>query len=151
MADDGFTLLEIIISLMITSLIFLVLIFTLNSIQKSNELLFENERLNWQLCLNQLESLLSSVEIERITGTTIHTKEYTYDSPNRLKSFRYRKGRTGDFRREPGYVPLMKDVRSVRFQNQGDLLMITAYMQSGQILEGQIYLPEYFRSHDEEK
>lgn len=144
-SDDGFTLIEMLVSLTITCLCFQLVTGIVDQTLHFNEHLQDTTRQQWHLCLNQLEHYLNrpTIEIVNITRKTITVRSIADKNKDDIAYIR--KDNSSNFGLKPGHQPFMVDVRLVEFYREDNYLRLELTLINGDQVSGLIYLPKYFQ------
>lgn len=165
--ESGFTLLEALISFMVTGSIMMLLIGGLLQIKTINSYIVDNSQkstespnrvegdrqIEWHLFLNQLENDLKG---------TVNVKEYrTYfyaysrdEETNFLEKIEYRRPINGDSRRNfirlknNGNVRMLSGVQLPEFERDGNWLVLDFSFKNGESYTGRIWVENWKEKND---
>lgn len=158
--ESGFTLLETIISLFISSLILLLLHGTVLQLNKMNKVLIEdsqtistskskiygNRQIEWHLFLSQLEHYLVDTELVRYNSKEIVVSEKNKED-NSFQKIYYGQALTGNrnFYRNNnnGYNEMLSNIKDYRIDISGNCLMLFFTFQNEEKYEGRIWIKSW--------
>lgn len=164
--ESGFTLLEALIALMLSSVILLFLSAGLLQLTKFNELIVTgaqtmsiretrvkgNRQIEWHLFLNQLEGYLEDSHLVSSTIDTLVVEEESGgDQPNTVKYGRAKTGQRNFFRsNKSGYNALLTDVRSFHLKVDDQWLILNFLFQNGEEYKGRIWIESWKEEENQE-
>ncbi|WP_169333943.1 competence type IV pilus minor pilin ComGF [Allofustis seminis] len=151
--QSGFTLLEALVALLITSTIFLLMASGIFQGKLAQPLAEDQEQIEWHLFLNQWEAYLNDAEFEKLTRRQLTTKE---KAKNKKKSetFTYKKSGQAFVRTKNyggGYQPLLLNVAYVEFARVQGQIEITVSFINGKTRVGKIYVESWEDFSDEKQ
>lgn len=139
--EKGFTLLEVLVALSVSTLCFLLLSIGIMQTRTIREQLENDKQIEWHLFLNQLEYYLQDSELVSVSRDNLTVKEpnkqtgkfetVSYVRPQTNRSVLIRRVNNGNQR-------LLSEVNWVRFSRNGETLEIEGYFQNGETYNAQI-------------
>lgn len=133
--EKGFTLLEVLVALSISTLCFLLLSIGITQTRTIREQVEEDKQIEWHLFLNQLEHYLEDSELVSVSRDSLTVKEpkketgeletVSYVRPQTNRSVLIRRVNNGNQR-------LLSQVNWVRFSRSGEILEVEGYFQNGE-------------------
>lgn len=132
--NKGFTLVESLFALMVNSLVLLLVGTTLQTMLKTEDFM-ENQKQNieWHIFLNQVENDVTDKKMTKVLPYEVILEEnQTKDKITyTLSAAKIRWLRNGT-----GYVPMLNEVKNVKFHEIENGLLIESHFKNGQILRG---------------
>lgn len=136
--QEGFTLLEILISLSITSLCFLLLSIGVVQIKELNHTIKTDKQIEWHLFLNQLDHYLIDSRFTSNTSTILRVEERV---DGQLQDVRYQKSGTKFIRRlNGGNQPLLMDIQTINITKHKDSILIKGIFDNGETYKARIWV-----------
>lgn len=165
--EDGFTLLETLIALMMTSAILLLLTGGLLQITTLNRQLIEDSQfqkdsadvvtgdrqIEWHLFLNQLEGYLQGTIHPEAVNRVLRVEEYD-EGTGKWITVEYRQPFTGSTRniyqfKNTGNIRLLTGVESPAFQQDGGWLRLDFKFRNGERYTGRIWVESWLEENEE--
>ena len=152
--ESGFTLLETLIVVMLSSIIMLFLSTSIHQLDKLNDFIVTeaqtipsvklkikgNRQLEWHIFLNQLERYLENTTLVQSTTRSIVVKEKNTE-------VRYERARTGarNFcrRKNNGYDAMLSDIKRFYLEVEGQWLLLNFTFQNDQEYRGRIWVESW--------
>lgn len=136
----GFTLLESLLALMVTSLVFLLIGLVLQTLlEVEGYMSGAKQNIEWHIFLNQIEYDGKDKKLTKVTSYEVSLEEaenldlITYTQVG--SKIRWQQNRKG-------YAPMLNKVKQVNFRKIESGLLIESEFTNGQKLEGMILLEE---------
>jgi len=134
---DGFTLLEVLISLSVTSLCFLLLSIGVIQIRELNNEIKMDKQAEWHLFLNQLEYYLIDSQFVSASERVLTVEELV---DGNVSTVEYQSSGTRFVRKlNKGYQPLLTDVQEVTIQDFEKYLLIKGTFNNGESYKAKIW------------
>lgn len=163
--EAGFTLLEALISLMLTSMIILLLstsITQAGSIQevlindseesgKNSDLVQGDRQIEWHLFLNQLENYLKGTKNPYVTRLYFTVEEWD-EERDRYVTIRYeRRGLLENFTRSKigGTNRMLTGINNLEFEQQGGWLLLKFQFKTGEEYLGRVWVDSWIEEEEE--
>lgn len=137
--EDGFTLLEVLIALSISSLCFTLLAVGINQAKMIRRQVERDPQIDWHIFLNQLEFYLEESEFVSLTEERLEVREknredhtfsrFIYETYQPRGSTEWMIRRRGG---DGGHQPMLFDLEEVQFSTHGKWLVIEAYFKTGE-------------------
>lgn len=155
--ESGFTLLESLISLMLSSIILLLLTSTILQLSKMNELviadaqnvsasqskIYGSRQIEWHIFLTQLEAHLQDTKLVEYHSNRIIVIEKNKEN-GREQKIRYGQAQTGNknFYRSNnnGYNEMLTNIQNFNVDISGDCLKLLFTFQNGEQYKGRIWI-----------
>lgn len=156
--EAGFTLLESLLALMLSSVTLLVLTATISQLQQMSHLIIQDAQIvatakstiygsrqvEWHLFLAQLENYLQDTKL-------IESKSYEFTVRENMDGkdqyVRYAQARSGNhnFYRQNnnGYNELLTNIKKMRLDVSGDCLSLVCEFRNGELYEGSIWINDW--------
>lgn len=166
-SEAGFTLLEALIAMMLSSAILLLLSTSIQQLSQINKLIIADaqfvstekskirgsRQVEWHLFLNQLEGYLENTELISSTSRSLVVLEKTAGSVNPLK-IKYEQSKTGyrSFSRSKnnGHNAMLTDIKSFHLIVDGQWLLLSFTFQNDEEYQGRIWVESWEeKSHPE--
>ena len=138
-ADEGFSLLEVIIALSILSSCVLLFSFALSQVQTVRKAVRDDRQIEWHLFINQLQNELHDSR-EVTTGKDKLTFEKVSEKNGKWESITYERYYK-IIRRQvdsTGHQPMLLDVSRVAFSSTGSRLLIDVTFYNGERYNAEI-------------
>lgn len=163
--DAGFTLLEALIAVMLSSIILLLLCTSIQQLNKINLLVIADgqstvstklkvkgsRQIEWHLFLNQLEKYLAETELVSSSAQTIIVKEKN----DRKIMTEYGQSRTGQrsFYRSKnnGHNIMLTDIKMFYLEVDGQWLLLSFTFQNKEEYTGRIWIESWLKESDQAK
>jgi len=140
-AKDGFTLLEVLISLSVTSLCFLLLSISVIQIRALNDAVKTDKQAEWHLFLNQLEYYLIDSQFVSNSGTVLTVEELVEGNFNTVQ---YQRSGTRFIRKlNGGNQPLLMNVHKVTIKDSEGSLLIEGIFEDGESYKARIWVSSW--------
>lgn len=164
--EKGFTLLETLISLLISSLVIMLLTSGLlqvvsirdtmaSNAQASNRtnLITGDRHVEWHIFLNQLESYLQGSYDPKVADDTIHVKEpVVFDREFQEVLYRIDANAINFSRRESnGYQRMLTGITKLNFTREGGWLNAGVIFVNGDRFDGRIWVESWVEKLEEEE
>lgn len=136
--DQGFTLLEVIVALSITSLCLLLLSSGINSLAKAQEGIETDRQIDWHIFVNQFEYYLEGSELMAFEPGQLVVREEDQEVVE------YREI-NGNFirRRKNGTQQMIMDIEQVALHRRGGSMTVTGIFPSGEVYEARIWVSSW--------
>lgn len=144
--EDGFTLFEAMLTLLVTCIVFLLISSGLFQGRVAQKVMEDQNQIKWHLFLNQWESYLTEAELEKLTTKQLLTKEFAASNSEERETFVYKKSGNAFIRTKlsgGGYQPLVLDVRTVNISRCEGQIEICICLNDGTVQKGKIYIDEW--------
>lgn len=148
--EEGFTLIEALLALFVTSIIFLLMASGIFQGRQLQPLVEDHSQLEWHLFLNQFEAYLKDSEFVRLTRRKLQTKEKTSTS-KRPVAISYQQNNQAFIRTKAsgaGYQPLLLNVKHINFSRQQDQIEITVEFLDHSKRTGKLFIKEWEAADD---
>lgn len=157
--ESGFTLLEALIAVMLSSLIMLFLCTGIRQLSTINELIVMeaqtvpssklrikgNRQVEWHIFLNQFERFLENTTFVRATARSLVVKENNTE-------VEYRQARTGtrNFCRSKhnGYDAMLTEIKQFHIEVEGQWLLLHFTFQNNQEYKGRIWVESWGKENN---
>lgn len=163
--EAGFTLLEALIALMLSSIIILLLsasITQAGSIQQilindseqnsnSSDIVRGDRQVEWHLFLNQLENYLEGTKNPYVPGLYFTVEEWD-EERDRYTTIRYeRRGALENFTRSKmgGTNRMLTGINTLKFEQQGGWLLLDFQFKNGEEYRGRIWVDSWTKEEEE--
>lgn len=147
--EDGFTLVEVLIAVSITSISVLLLSFFVDQSVRLKKEVESDRQIEWHLFLNQIEydlkdSTLVNVGSERFvverTNNDGIIEKVTYE-----KYFRIFRRRVGD----EGHQPMLTKIETIQLEKKDDQLWVTVLFQNGETYTARLHISKASESKED--
>lgn len=155
--ESGFTLLEALIAMLLSSTILLFLCSSLQQLNKINKLIIADaqydssnlmkirgsRQIEWHLFLNQLENYLENTELVEYNSQSFIVKEDNEGSkkPIRVKYGRSLTGHQSFYRsRDNGHNAMLTDIKKFHLSFEEEFLLLTFIFQNNEEYSGRIWI-----------
>lgn len=131
--DEGFSLLEVVVTLSILSSCVLLFSFAISQIRSTRNLIKDERQIEWHLFINQLEYELSSSEEVSASRDKITVQKYDPED-QRMKTITYERY-FSMIRRQVGslgHQPILLEVAAVRFSLEEEMLSLHVDFNNGE-------------------
>lgn len=159
-SESGFTLLESLIALMLSSVILLFLSSGIMQLNNINELVIADaqaistakskikgsRQIEWHLFLNQLEGYLKNTQLMNYTSDTIIVMEEDFESTesNMIKYGRSKTGNQNFYRsNNNGYNAMLTDIKKVNLTVDNQWLILSFLFQNDEEYNGRIWVQSW--------
>lgn len=163
--DDGFTLLETLISLLISTFVIMLLTGGLLNIvsirdtmaknaQTSNKsnIITGDRQVEWHIFLNQMENYLQDSYEPEVTGSNIYVKEPLIDGGVQNVIYRTDANSINFSRRlSSGYHRLLTGITKLHFTREGGWLIADVTFENGDTFSGRIWTASWIEEDVEEE
>lgn len=148
--NQGFTLLESVVSLYVLVLCVSLIGFTASQYQTIRKQTFLDRQLEWHLFLNQFEYEINDLEFKDVTENKVRFEEWNAGKLNRIIVYQKDLKKTNLIKttESGGYQPLLMKVSKVTFAKKDDFLVIQAVFSNKEKYKAQIKIPQ---QHEEFK
>lgn len=143
--ENGFTLLEVLVALSVSSLCFILLSSGIKQAERINQEMKQDPQIEWHIFLNQLEFYLKESELVSFDEQTLVVREKNED--NIYAQFTYEKYESRDkndqmIRRRGtgGHQPVLTGVKEYTFSLNNQQLIIEAQFQTGEKYRAQLFI-----------
>ncbi|WP_347299186.1 competence type IV pilus minor pilin ComGF [Dolosigranulum savutiense] len=136
--DQGFTLLEVIVALSITSLCLLLLSSGISSLAKAQEGIETDRQIDWHMFVNQFEYYIEGSELMTFEPGQLVVREEDQEVVE------YREI-NGNFirRRKNGTQQMIMDIEQLTLHRRGNAMTITGVFPSGEVYEARIWVSSW--------
>lgn len=134
--QKGFTLIESLFSLFVTSLILLLVNSLFHTIQKMQENIVHEKNSEWHIFLNQVEHDLSN---KKLIDQTSQYLQFQEEGTNSYYTYEFRISELIRKKERTGYLPLLTEIRTVNFQDSPGGIFIQGEFGNKQVMEA--YVP----------
>jgi len=165
--EDGFTLLEALIALMLSSMIILLLSGGLLQMDKIRDVIISDSQvvadasgtvegdrqIEWHLFLNQLENHLDGTNPRDVAASEMSVEEWDEETQKYI-NVRYgvAKTSTSNFIRDNrGYNRMLSGISNYTLTRQGGLLLLDFTFQNGENYKGRIWIDSWAEEGVSEK
>lgn len=163
--ESGFTLLESLIALMLSSMIMLFLCTSIQQLNKLNELVIRDaqvvasakskvkgsRQIEWHLFLNQLEGYLEGTELVSFTSESLIVTEQKLDR-GKVKYERAKTGNRGFYRsKNNGNDTMLTDIKRLYLEVDGQCLQLHFIFQNNEEYKGRIWVESWDTESELEK
>lgn len=134
--NQGFTLFESLIALMVNSLVLLLVVGTLQNMTKIEAYINQGKKnIEWHIMLNQIENDVQNMALIKVLAYEITFEEY--GSKDKI-SYALSAGKIKRFRNGKGYVPMLNKVKNVKFTETHNGFAMESHFTNGQVFKGAI-------------
>lgn len=151
--ESGFTLLEVLVSLSVSSLCFLLLAAGVSQTRNMHQHVKEDRQIEWHLFLNQLEYYLEESELYSVNAQSLKVRKLDEDSGMiETASYSFYEGSSTDMpmiRRQTskgGHQPMLLGLKSFHFSKKEKEIQMEAEFQTGETYRARIWLRNWEES-----
>lgn len=143
-SEDAFTLVEVLVALSISSLALILLSMSISHFKNMKDNIESNRQLDWHLFVNQMEYYMYESELISVSEDRIVVEEVDPRTKVKMRA-EYRKVNQNFIRRvNNGTQPMLMDIRSVSFQNEGKSLLMTGNFYDGEQYQARIWIDSWY-------
>lgn len=142
--EQGFTLLEVLVSLSITSLCILLISSSVMHVRDIRQGIEEDYQIEWHIFLNQLEFYLQESDLVSVTRDRLEVispeeetgrkREVRYE-----RHFRMIRRRVGN----DGHQPMLRGLEQFAFSKEENMLILYALFQNGEEYQTKIWIDNW--------
>lgn len=148
--EAGFTLIEALVALIITTLTLSLLSMGITHFKHVSKNVDTDRQLEWHLCLNQLEHYLTNSELVAVSNDKLVVKEYENQSQNKVTA-EYRMVNQNFVRRvNNGTQQLLMNLKSIQFEIENRALLVKSAFYTGEQYQAKIRVSSWDEQDVEE-
>ena len=142
--DEGFTLLEAILALLVFALCFSLFSMTVKQVQSIRNAQQSDRQLEWHLFLNQFEYDLKENQLKEVTKEVVVFKQPNVTTGG-TDNVSYKRNLQKLIRQvnSVGYQPMLMKLRKLNFNLKGNFLVIQVEFMNGETYQSQINLQNH--------
>lgn len=143
-SENAFTLIEALVALSISSLAFVLLSMSIGHFKYVKNNMSQDRQLDWHLFVNQMEYYMNESELVQVSSDRLVVNEV--DSRTKVKMrAEYLKVNQNFIRRvNNGTQPMVMNIRSVSFKNEGQSLLMTGNFNNGEQYQARIWIDSWY-------
>lgn len=148
--EEGFTLLELLVALSVSSICFLLLAIGVNQIRRIHEEMKNDPQIEWHLFLNQLEHYVQDSEFVRVEKDALVVRKAREDN-GRMEQISYSRY-NNMIRRQvfgEGHQPMLMHLRSFTFAKEKEMIILQAEFQNGDSYRARLNVRSWEETNEE--
>lgn len=137
-SEEAFTLLEVMVALSITSLVFMLLSVSVTHFKSTKEKVEVDRQLDWHLFINQMEYYMNNSELILVSSNRLVVKEIEPRTSSSMTAEYIKVNRNFIRRVNNGTQPMLMDIKDVSFHKKSSNITITSEFNNGEQYQARI-------------